>query len=92
MVNKRSGESTAIIQLLESVHMMETVTKPKPFVASVVYEFYANLSPRFLLKCPMYIQKCMLGDIFMISMQTLSMNILGLSYMILMMLSFCLIH
>lgn len=37
--NKRSGESTTIIQLLESVNMVETVNKPKSFVAAIVYEF-----------------------------------------------------
>lgn len=44
VLNKRSGESVGIIHLLQSVNMMEPVTKPKPFVAAVVYEFYANMS------------------------------------------------
>lgn len=57
MFNKGSGESAAIIQLLESVNMMETVTKPKPFVAAVVYEFYENLSSRISVEGSPQFQK-----------------------------------
>lgn len=35
--------------------MRATVAKPKPFVAAVIYEFYANLSPTiFVVGSPQY--------------------------------------
>lgn len=45
VLNKKSGELVIINSMLEKVNMIATVAKPKSFVAAVIYEFYANLSP-----------------------------------------------
>lgn len=63
--NRRSGKSASIIQLLESVHMMVTVTKPKPFIAAIVYEFFANFSSPISVQGSSQYQKvCVRGHVY----------------------------